>query len=371
MKDDRAHLQLFDLIAREWTLPAPADQIAFNADGSAVAFAAAEGGIHIAATADREAPSHRIRRAVDTGRLTIAPRNKAFAPLKPADFTDGRSSDVVACGPTGFAFAKTNGRINALTPGGIAVHLAARAASAITVLAAAPDGGTLAFACGATVHLSDTAATDTRGLPAPGIVHALEFSPDGTRLAVACDDHLSIWSLTTPDYAPVDMPLAGRPTGLTWHPDGTWLTVRMAADGFCLIDISRNLARFHGNFRAPVRNAAFGLTTNTVVASGAFRVAAWDLADGEAVLTGKPGLVLVSTVAPCPGRNLVAVGYANGLLSLAEIGQPSEILIRENTGSPVIALQWSPGGTHLALAGADGSAALVEFPDAMFKPSPQ
>jgi WD domain, G-beta repeat len=371
MKDERAHLQLFDLIARHWTLPAPAQQVAFNADGSAVVFVGAEGGIHLAATADKDAPDKRIRRAVDTGRLTISPRDKAYAPLKPADFTDRRSSGVVACGPSGFAFAKTDGRINALTPGGIAVHLAARAASAITVLAAAPDGGTLAFACGAEVHLSDAAATDARNLPAPGIVRALEFSPDGTRLAVACDDHLSVWSLNAPDNSPVLTPLAGSPTGLTWHPDGTWLTVRMAADGFYLINIGRNLARFHGNFRAPVRNAAFGLTTNTVVASGAFRVAAWDLADGEAVLTGKPGLVLVSTVAPCPGRNLVAVGYANGLLSLAEIGQPSEILLRENTGSPVIALQWSPGGTHLALAGADGSAALVEFPDAMFKPSPQ
>ena len=41
MKDERAHLQLFDLIAREWTLPAAATQVVFNAADSVVAFACA------------------------------------------------------------------------------------------------------------------------------------------------------------------------------------------------------------------------------------------------------------------------------------------------------------------------------------------
>ena len=85
------------------------------------------------------------------------------------------------------------------------------------------------------------------------------------------------------------------------------------------------------------------------------------------MLTGKVGLVLVSAVATSPDRNLVAVGYANGLLSLAEIGQPSEILLREDTGAAITAMAWSSNGTYLALAGSDGSTALVEFPDSMFK----
>ena len=96
-------------------------------------------------------------------------------------------------------------------------------------------------------------------------------------------------------------------------------------------------------------------------------MAAWALNDQSDVMSGKAGLVLIDAIATCPTRNLVAVGYANGLLSLAEIGKPSEILLREDTGAGISAMAWSANGAYLALAGTDGSAALVEFPDAMFK----
>ena len=367
MKDERAHLQLFDLIARHWVLASPVQQITFNVDNSAVAFASIDGTIHLAATADKASPSLRTRRAIDTGRLTIAPRDKAFLPLKPADFTEGRSSDVVAFGASGFAFAKSTGRINTLTPGGIAVHMDARATAEIAVLAASPDGKTIAFACAAQVWIGTADARTQRMVPTPNTVRAMAFSPDGLTLAVACANGVSRWALLDLDRPPVETPLTGIPTHLDWHPGGSWLTVSMTTDGFYLIDTVRNLATPRGNFPSPVRNALFGVTANTVVASGAFRVAAWDLADGQAVTTGKAGLVLVSTVAASPNRNLVAVGYGNGLLSLAEIGQPSEVLLREDTGAAIVAMAWSSNGTYLALAGSDGSAALVEFPDSMFK----
>ena len=56
MKDERAHLQLFDLIARDWALASPVRQITFSADDRAVAFASVDGSIHLAATADKPAP---------------------------------------------------------------------------------------------------------------------------------------------------------------------------------------------------------------------------------------------------------------------------------------------------------------------------
>ena len=148
MKDERAHLQLFDLIARDWALALPVQQITFSADDKAVAFASVDGSVHLAATADKASPTLRTRRAVDTGRLTIAQRDKPFLPLKRADFTEGRSSDVTAFGATGFAFAKSTGRINSLTPGGISVHMAAKAPAEISVLAASPGSTRVVAATG-------------------------------------------------------------------------------------------------------------------------------------------------------------------------------------------------------------------------------
>ncbi|MBC7142843.1 MAG: hypothetical protein H5U18_11935 [Rhodobacteraceae bacterium] len=369
MKDEREHLRLFDLIAREWDLPAPAMRVAFNRSGTAVAFDCLDGSIHLAATADKASPGSRIRRAADTGRLTISPRMTPVPPLRIAEFAAGRSSPVVPLGEQNFAFAKGNGRVNMLTPGGTSVHLAARAEGGIDALAATPDGDTLAFACGAGIHVGPASAAPAFVLDAPGPVTALAFSPDGETLAAAHAAGLWRWTVAAPDRPPQVTELSAPPQALTWRDDGAWLLCCLGAGGIALIDMRTGTATSHGNFPAPVTSASFSAPTDTVIASGAFRLAGWSLADSPQtdVTTGKAGLVPVDAVAACPARNLAAVGYANGLLSFAEIGRRDEILLREDTGAGITALAFSPDGNFLALAGSDGSAALVEFPAGMFK----
>jgi WD40 repeat protein len=369
MKDEREHLQLFDLIAREWMLPSPARRTIFNRAGTAVAFDCADGSIHLAATADSAAPDSRVRRAADTGRLTISPRAKPFAPLKIAEFTQGRSSPVVPHGAQNFAFAKENGRINTLTPGGTAVHLAARATDSITALAATPDGGTMAFAAGRAIHIGPASEIATVALMTPAPVIALAFSPDGSSLAAIHGAGLSRWAVSALDQPALETPLDASPTDLSWSADGAWLLCSLGAQGICVVRAGTNAAVSHGNFPAPVNSACFSAPTDTVIAPGAFRVAGWSLSatPQKDIMTGKAGLVLIDAVAASPTRNLAAVGYANGLVSLAEIGLRPEILLREDTGAGVTTLDFSPNGKFLAIAGSDGSAALVEFPTGMFK----
>lgn len=372
MKDERAHLQLFDLIARDWQIDGVVQQISFNAGDSAVAFACADGAVYLAATADKSSPGSRVRRAVDTGRLTIAPREKPFLPLKLADHTAGRSTPVVPHGPVNFAFGKDTGRVNTLTPGGIASHLPAKGPGPVGATAVSPDGQTLAFACGSSVHVTPATADRAEILTADGIVTGLAFSPDGRTLAAVHDGGLTRWSLEAPNreapnQEPVRSAFAGLPVGVAWRRDGAWLAIRLEADGFALVEAATGAVTRQGGFPAAVRSVDFALPTDTVVASGAFRVAGWTLGDHADVVSGKAGLLLVEAVAACPTRNLVAVGYANGLISLAEIGRPAEILLREDTGAAITAMAWSSNGTYLALGGTDGSVALVEFPDDMFK----
>ena len=211
MKDEREHLQLFDLIARDWQLPAPARALTFNRSGTAVAFDCCDGSIHLAATEDKASPNSRMRRAADTGRLTIAPRAKPFPPLRTADFTKGRSSPVVPHGLQTFAFAKDDGRINTLTPGGTALHLAIRAPAGIAALAATPDGDTVAFACGAAVHVGPAGTGTAFTLDAPAPVTALAFSPDGRILAAAHAAGLWRWTIAAPDRPPLVTPMPSVP----------------------------------------------------------------------------------------------------------------------------------------------------------------
>ena len=362
MKDERAHLQLFDLIAREWQLPAPATQVLFNGTESAVAFACADGSIHLAGTADKASPNIRTRRAVDTGRVTIAPRDKPANPLKLSDYTEGRSTTLAPYGRTNFIFAKDTGRINSLTPGGIAVYLPLRAPGPISAVATGPDGVTIACACGNLVSF-DGAEMDH---DAP--VSAISFSPDGRTLAVAHGAALTRWTFGDTPVA-VLTALPAPAIDLVWGSDSQNLAILLQNNGFCVVSAGSGQLQHHDKFPSAVGSVGFNPATGTVIAAGAFRVAGWTLADNQNVMTGKSGLILIDSIATCPTRNLVAVGYANGLLSLAEIGRPSEILLREDTGATICAMAWSANGKFLAVAGADGSAALVEFPDTMFKPT--
>ena len=86
-----------------------------------------------------------------------------------------------------------------------------------------------------------------------------------------------------------------------------------------------------------------------------------------ALQTGRPGLVVVERVAAHPARDLIAVGYANGQVAVMQLGQRDELLVRQEDGGAVTALDWSADGEHLALGTADGLAAVVSFPPHLFK----
>ena len=364
MRDERETLHLFDLIARSWTAPSAVAQVVFNASQTAVAFACEDGQIAIAATADKSAPSGRIRRAVDTAQLSIQPRTGTYPGLRYADHVDGRSSAVARHGADNFLFGKATGRMNTVTPGGISVYLPPKADASITATDAV-EGAGVAYACGADVHLWSPDRGDM-ALTAPAPVTALRFSPDGRRLAVAHAGGMLIWDATDWTASPGMVVLPATPQKIGWSADGRWIVACLGADGVGVINAATLDCTHRDRFPGPVHSAGFGVKGDSMVASGAYRVAAWMLT-GAPVTTGKAGLVLIDAVATCPTRNLVAVGYANGLLSLAEIGQSAEILLRQDTGSGIAALCWSDNGRYLGLGGRDGTAALIEFPDGMFK----
>ena len=85
-----------------------------------------------------------------------------------------------------------------------------------------------------------------------------------------------------------------------------------------------------------------------------------------ALETGRAGLVLVETVAAHPEKKLVAAGYANGRITIAQIGALDELLVRP-LGGAITALAWSGDGHHLAVGSVDGTAAIVTFPAQIFK----
>ncbi|TIO59725.1 MAG: WD40 repeat domain-containing protein [Mesorhizobium sp.] len=203
--------------------------------------------------------------------------------------------------------------------------------------------------------------------------HAIAFSPDGKQLAFDTGNGVSIWTVDG-DPVPIrDFSTPAGPRSLRWSVDGSWLACGLETGGFALASLAGGQSGVVGGFPSPVRTVCWSRPANALFASGAFRIAGWSMAApplhdaaAGALETGRSGLVPVETVAAHPERKIIAAGYANGRITVAQIGSRDELVVKPS-GSAITALTWSGDGQHLAAGMVDGTAAIVTFPALLFK----
>jgi len=374
------NITLFDLLGRSWQRRAAVGAVAFNSDDTLLAIAAADGTVALARLADNEPPEARI--VVDNGQVTIRPREGRPAPLITtrieasrgiSAFGDGeflvhtgggellridRAGEIAAkvladqtpvgafdhCRNAGFTAVLVQGRLRLLAGGTGAVTeagpTAEAGAPAATILSIAGDGQMVALA----------------GTGAPGSPGRLVVR----RTAGACEPVCS-------------MPLSARPLALRWSDDGRWLACGMETGGLGLLRVDTGEHVTLGDFPGPVGALDWSPAAHAFFASGAYRIAGWSMhapplagSASGALATGQAGFVLVSSIAAHPLKGLVAAGHGNGRVVVARIGTAEELTVRE-AGGPVTALAWSADGRHLAIGDALGGAAIVTFPNEIFK----
>jgi len=368
------NLALFDLLARSWRRPAAIADVCFSADGSAVAFTSVDGSVAIGQVADQEPPESRIRVSGDLGQTTIRPREKPPAPLiASASLGDG-DVPIVAYRNSGFLVGTSAGEATHLAPDGAITPTPIKIDGPILAIAHSAPKAMTAVSDGHDVFLSraDDEVVRLRQA-APSSTHAIAFSPDAKRLAFDSGDGLSIWAVDGSPEPIREFSTPSRPASIRWSRDGSWLACGLETGGFGLVRLADGRSGVVGGFPSPVRTVCWSAQENTLFASGAFRIAGWSMADppfehaaSGALETGRAAAVPVETMATHPLRNLIAAGYANGRITVAQIGSRDELVVRFS-GSAITALAWSGDGQHLAVGLVDGTAAIVTFPAVLFK----
>ena len=228
------------------------------------------------------------------------------------------------------------------------------------------EKGLIACAVGKVVHLFDAGGRKLKELVHPSSVTGLAFDAKGKRIAASHYNGASLWFVAAKTDSPRGLEWKGSHTTIALHPEGEAVVTAMqenALHGWALPDGKH--MRMSG-YPSKTRALSFSRTGKWLASSGADAMVLWPFFGGGPMgkapmeLAGGDG-VLCTDVAFHPREEVVAGGFADGLVVLADVNSSRILPIAPPGRGPVSALAWSPAGTHLAIGTEAGFAAVVDL----------
>lgn len=267
----------------------------------------------------------------------------------------------------GFATGGDDGAFRRVSPDGEASDIARFGMKWVEQSASfVSDKGLISCSVGKLVHLFDAAGRKLKELTHPSTVTGIGFDGKGKRIAASHYNGASIWFVAAKTDSPRFLEWKGSHVGVALHPDADAVVTAMqenALHGWALPDGKH--MRMSG-YPAKTQSMSFNRNGKWLATSGADAMVLWPFFGGGPM--GKPPLELAggdgiqcTRVACHPKQDIVAGGFADGLVVIADIESSRIVPVSPPGRGPISALAWSPGGTHLALGTETGYAAVVDF----------
>ena len=281
---------------------------------------------------------------------------------------DGAVLSMAADVRGGWVTGGDDGRFRRVALGGEVSDIAGFGSKWVEQVASWSDakGGVLACAVGKAAHLFDPAGAVLKVLQHPSTVTGLAFDGKGKRIAASHYNGCSLWFVGAKTDGARAMEWKGSHTGVILHPAAEAVVTSMqenALHGWRLPDGQH--MRMSGY---PTKTASLSFSRNGkwLASSGAESVVLWPFFGGGPMgkapleLAGGDG-VTCTQVACHPLHDMVAAGFSDGLVALADISSERIIPVAPPGHGPVSALGWSADGAFLAMGTETGFAALVDF----------
>jgi WD40 repeat protein len=229
-------------------------------------------------------------------------------------------------------------------------------------VALGPDGA-VAWSAGKTAFVQ---GKELRSFEAPSTVGGLAFLPKGFRLAIAHYNGATLWFPNAAGATPEKLEWKGSHLGATVSPDGRFLVTTMQEPmlhGWRLVD--RQHMRMSG-YSARVTSFGWTVGGHWLATSGATQLILWPFQSKDGPMGKQPRLLApsenrIEAVACHPRQDIVATGYADGMVLLVRIDDGAEILAKRPGDAPVKALAWSADGLFLAWGAENGEAGVVDL----------
>lgn len=299
-------------------------------------------------------------------------RFRLVDPVQPEDWREVavHGGAVLALAPhpvAGFVSGGDDGRLRHVMPDGSVTELAGFGMKWVEQVACTSgERGVIAAAVGKVVHLFDAMGRKVREFAHPSTVTGLAFDPKGKRLAAAHYNGASLWFVGAKTDTPRVLEWKGSHIAIALHPAGEALVTAMqenALHGWTLPE-GKHL-RMTG-YPSKTRALSFSRSGKWMATSGSDAMVLWPFFGGGPMgkapleLAGGDGL-LCSDVAFHPHEEVVAGGFADGLVVLAEASSSRVLPVAPPGRGAVSALNWSPTGGHLAIGTEDGFAGIVDL----------
>lgn len=317
--------------------------VCFDRAGGMVAFALGDGSLRLVSLTDRE--SWRSVEVHDGAVLSLAPDATSTGFVSGGD--DGKFCRVGADATTVADFRSK-----------WVEHVASHAGE--------KGKGLLACAVGKNVQLFDQGGAKLKELTHPSTVTGLVFDARGKRVCASHYNGASLWFVNAKEDSPRKLEWKGSHTGIAIHPDGDAVVTAMQENALHGWRLSDNQHMRMSGYPAKTASMSFTRNGKWLATSGADAMVLWPFFGGGPMgkapieLAGGDGVVC-TRVAAHPRDEMVAGGFADGLVVLADVNSSRVLPVAPPGRGPVSALAWSPDGSQLAVGTENGFAAVIDL----------
>ena len=284
---------------------------------------------------------------------------------------DGLLAAAISRTGTAILTSGEDGRVVGTDASGQTELLSEHGGKWIDVIAAGPDGA-VAYASGRTVWVR-TKDGSLHTFEHERAVEGLCFAPKGLRIACARYNGVSLhWVVG--NAKPVDLHWDGAHTAVTFSPDGKYIVTSMvenALHGWRLDDKKSGDGKHMrmSGYPAKPKSLSWSVKGKWLASSGAQAAVCWPFTGKDGPMGKAPkelgtrGDSMVVAVACHPAEDVVAIGYADGMIMAVKIEDAAEVLLRRPGGSPVTTMNWDQSGMRLAFGTEKGESGLVTIAD--------
>lgn len=200
----------------------------------------------------------------------------------------------------------------------------------------------------------------------PSTIGGLALDSNGKRLCVAHYGGATLLYAESADCTPVGLPWAGSHIGCTIAPMGRFVVTSVQETGLHGWQLPAKSDLAMNGYAGKTRSFSWSRNGKWLATSGDRQAILWPFATKDGPIGKSPRLLapsgsLVTRVAFHPRQDVLAVGYADGAVVIAQLADEAVLPIQQADGSAVTALAWRDDGKLLAWGGEDGLGGLLDM----------